>query len=35
MMKTSEWKTVKIITNLHTLIVFHFESEFQSKYVSG
>ena len=27
----TNWKTVKVITNLHTLNVFHFKSEFQSK----
>ena len=34
-MNASEWKTVKVITKLHTLIVYHFESEFQSKCVPG
>ena len=34
MTNASEWETVKVITNLHTLIVFHFESDFQSKCVS-
>ena len=32
-MNVSEWKTVKVITSLHTLIVFHLESEFQSNCV--
>ena len=35
MINASQWKTVKVITSLHTLIVFHFESEFQSNYVPG
>ena len=35
MMNASEWKTVKVITSLHTLIVFNFESEFQSNCVPG
>ena len=35
MMNASEWKTAKVITNLHTLFVFHFESEFLSKFVPG
>ena len=35
MMNASQWKTVKVITSLHTLIVFHFESEFQSNCVPG
>ena len=35
MMNASQWKTVKVITSLPTLIVFHFEREFQSNCVSG
>ena len=35
MMNASQWKTVKVITSLHTLIAFHFESEFQSNCVPG